>query len=125
MTATYDITTSVGKVRLTIGDTDVSPSTDAVFTDEELTYFLSLYSDDVYMASADALEAWAAKYATNADSEHIGNYAYTQKVVDKITALAKQLREKAVSIPYGAAAEIAYTDFNFRDIVRNYSLRSG
>ena len=36
MTTTYDITTTVGQIRLIIGDTDI---TDAVFTDEELTYF--------------------------------------------------------------------------------------
>ena len=104
MTTTYDITTVVGQVRLVIGDTDI---TDAVFTAEELEYFLSLYSDSVNPASADALEAWAAKYGANADSEKIGDYNYTQKIVDKMLKLAKRLRETDASTP---AQEISEWD---------------
>jgi len=106
MTATYDITTAVGKVRLVISDTDVTPVTDAVFTDEELTYFLTTYSNNINLAAADALEAWAAKYGANADSEKIGDYAYTQKIIDKMLALAKRLRETDASTPYLTWAEM-------------------
>ena len=94
MTTTYDITTTVGKVRLTIGDTDVHPSSDAVFTDEELTYFLTERDDNINLASADALEAWAAKYIANADSESIGDYDYAQSTAKKMMALAAALRAK-------------------------------
>jgi len=106
MTVTYDITTNVGKVRLTIGDTD---TTDNVFTDEELEYFLSVHSNSVNLASADALEAWAAKYATNADSEKIGDYSYTSKSVDKLTKLAGELRDKEFSTPIMEWAEMDLT----------------
>ncbi len=99
MAATYDITTSVGKVRLTIGDTDVSPASDAVFTDEELTYFLTETSSNILMASALAARAWAAKYATNADSEKIGDYSYTAKTVDKLLKLADTLEKKVEDSP--------------------------
>ena len=84
MAVTYDITNNVGKVRLKIGDTDVTPTTDAVFTDEELTVFLTDNSSNINMAAADALEAWAAKYAASPASEKIGDYAYTQKTVANI-----------------------------------------
>ena len=61
----YDITTDVGKVRLQIGDKD---DTNEVFTNAEITIFLDL-EGSVNLASAAALEAWAATYLANADSE--------------------------------------------------------
>lgn len=99
MTATYTLSTDIGKVRLTIGDTDVTPSTDAVFSDEELQIFLDNNSNSIPRASADALEAWAAKYAANADNEKIGDYSYGQKIVDKFLALAKRLRATDSATP--------------------------
>ncbi len=42
MATTYDLTTDVGKVRLGIGDTGSGGAW--VFTDEEITYFLSVGS---------------------------------------------------------------------------------
>ncbi len=115
MTATYDITTAVGKVRLVISDTDVTPATDAIFTDEELTYFLGLYSNNVNLAAADALEAWAAKYSTNADSEKMGDYAYTQKIVDKMFKLAARLRETDASTPFQTYGSMNLTGIALED----------
>jgi len=96
MTVTYDLTNNIGKVRLKIGDTD---TTDSVFTDEEITIFLTNNSNNVNLSSAEAMEAWAAKYATNADSEHIGDYSYTQKIVANMMKTAERLRETEASIP--------------------------
>ena len=107
MTVTYDITNSVGQVRLKIGDTDI---TNNVFTDEELEYFLGLYSSNINLASADALDAWAAKYATNADSEKIGDYSYSQKIFDKLTSKANDLRNVESSTPVLDWAEMDLTD---------------
>ncbi len=113
MTATYDIETLVGQVRLVIGDTDVHPATDAAFTDEEITYFLTKHSNNIPLAAADALEAWAAKYAANADTEKIGDYSYAQKTVDNMMKLAKQLRdaeaELTEGVPVSTWAEIDLT----------------
>ncbi len=109
MTATYDISTVVGQVRLVIGDTDVTPATDAVFTDEELEYFLTKHSNSIPLAAADALEAWAAKYAANADSEKIGDYAYSQKTVERMMGLANQLRDTEANIPVSTRAELDLT----------------
>lgn len=95
MTTTYDLTTTVGKIRLKIGDTVI---TNPVFTDEELTSFYT-EQGSITLASAAALEAWAAKYGANADSEKIGDYAYTQKIVDKLLALAQNLRDTDANEP--------------------------
>ena len=97
MSLPYDISTNVGKVRLIIGDTD---ATDYVFSDDELNYFLTENSNNINLAAADALEAWMAKYATSPDSEKIGDYAYTQKIVDKMNKLRNELRAKVESTPY-------------------------
>jgi len=92
---TYDLTTNVGKVRLIIGD-NISPY---VFTDEEITYFLTANSNNLNLASADALAAWMSKYAASPDSEKIGDYAYTQKIIQNMNKLQKELREKEAMSP--------------------------
>ena len=106
MTVTYDITTLVGKVRLITGDKDIA---DPIFTDEEIEVFLTAQSSDVNLASADLLEAWAASYAANADNEKIGDYSYTQKIVDKMLSLASRLRAVDSSKPYLTWAELDLT----------------
>ncbi len=104
MTATYDITTDVGRVRRISGDKDL---TDVICTDEEITYFLTLGS--VNMAAAMVLEAWAATYTASAGSEKIGDYAYTQKIIDNMLKLAARLRETEEAIPYLTWAEMDLT----------------
>jgi len=89
MTTTYDITTDVGKVRLLIGDTDIA---DAQFTDEEIQIFLDLNDDSLYLASANALEAWASNISGSIDTEKIGDYSYSKKSVDNKMKLAAQYR---------------------------------
>ena len=106
MAATYDLTTDIGKVRLIIGDTDVTPATDAVFTDAEITYFLTANANNVYLAAAAALGAWMAKYAAAPDSEKIGDYAYTQKIIANMNKLKGELEEKVASTPYLTWAEM-------------------
>lgn len=103
MTTTYDITTDTGKIRLKIGDKDVA---NAVFTDEELQAFLT-DEGSVILASAAALEAWAATYAANADSEHIGDYSFTQTITKKMLDLAQRLRDSDADTP---ALDIASMD---------------
>ena len=101
MTFTYLLSDNIGKIRLVIGDTTAP----AVFSDEELTYFLTANSNNINLAAADALEAWAAKYTASPDSEKIGDYAYSQKITDKMLALAANLEETDASTPYLTWAE--------------------
>ena len=112
MAATYDpnLGDNVSKVRLIIGDTDVTPITDAVFTDAEITYFLTANSNNLNLAAADALGAWMAKYTAAPDSEKIGDYAYTQKVIQNMNKLQNELREKVASTPYLTWAEMDLAD---------------
>jgi hypothetical protein len=96
MTATYDITTNVGKVRLRSGDNILAS---AAFTDEEIEVFLSDNDNNVIIAAADLLDAWAAQYSLNADSETIGDYGYRQSVAKKLSDRASKLRELDATTP--------------------------
>jgi len=103
MTETYVLTTNIGKVRLRTGDNIIGS---IVFSDEEIQIFLDANSENVSLASADLLDAWAAKYGQSADSEKIGDYAYTQKIITNMLKLAQRLRDEVASTPYLKVAEM-------------------
>lgn len=90
MTTTYNLGNDIGRVRLRTGDTTIAT---AVFTDEEITEFLTA-EGSVELAVAAVYEAWAGKYATNADSETIGDYTYAAKITSKMLDLARNIRAK-------------------------------
>jgi len=96
MTVTYDLTTSVGQIRLMIGDTTL---TDPIFSDEEITFFLTTWGSDLNLTAAACCTAWASKYGANADSEHIGDYSYSQSIVDKLLKMAATFTSTATSTP--------------------------
>ena len=98
MAHTYDLSTDIGKVRLLIGDTDITPTTDAQFSDEELQVFLDL-GGSVFMGAAKALEAWAGSLSGDLLSEKIGDYSYTKKTVADKLALAAQYKKQDSEIP--------------------------
>ncbi|GAG95652.1 unnamed protein product [marine sediment metagenome] len=97
MACTYDITTDRGKVRLIINDT-ASP-TGCIFSDLEIDTFLAMHAGSVNLAAAEALGAWAAKYTLLPDSEKIGDYAYTQKIIANMNKLKTELEDKEAKAP--------------------------
>ncbi len=108
MTATYDITTDCGKIRLLISDTStVSPH----FTDEEIAVFLSFYPGSYRLPAAQALESWAAALSQTADSERIGDYSYTKKQVQNMIALAEKLRNDENTMPAMDRSEMDFTTY--------------
>ena len=98
MAHTYDLTTEIGQVRLLIGDTDITPTTDAQFTDEEIQVFLDL-GESILMGAAKALEAWAGALSGDLLSEKIGDYSYTKKTVADKLALADKYAKQDAEIP--------------------------
>ena len=132
MTVTYLIANDIGKVRLAIADIDTTTTTGArstwtvLFTDEEIEVFLDQADDDIWMAASYALNSIAASRSMLAKVLKLGDFSEDlSKLADSIRAQAKVYAEKAMSEPAGAAAEIAQTDFTYRDIVYNQQLRSG
>jgi hypothetical protein len=107
MTFSYDLSTDIGKVRLIISDKNLLAP---VFTDEEIQVFLTA-GGTVNLASAAALEAWAASYAANASSETIGDYAYQQRIVQNMLETAKRLRDKEAETPAMDWAEMDLVNY--------------
>ena len=108
MAYTYDVDNNIGKVRLLIGDTDIIPTTDAQFNDEEITAFLNLASNSLLLAASYALESWASAVSGNITAEKIGSYSYTKKDTEAKMALAKKYREEDASTPYFTWSEPDY-----------------
>lgn len=94
--------TDVEQVRLLIGDSTV-PYT---YTDVQIQAFLTMASNDVFMAAAYALKSWAATIAGVADSEKIGDYAYSNKAVANKLAVAENYIKMAISTPAMDWAEL-------------------
>ena len=90
---------NIGRVRLKIGDRDIVPTTDAQFSDEEITEFLTQASSSILLAASYALEAWAANITDSLNSEKIGDYSYTRKDAENKIALAKKYREEDATTP--------------------------
>lgn len=94
--------TDIAKIRLIIGDNNPG---DYHFTEAELQFFFDS-EGSVNLASAKALEAWAADYAKNPSTEKIGDYSYGQTTTKDMLALAKQLRETDAETPAMTWAEL-------------------
>ncbi len=98
MAFTYDLTTDIGKVRLNINDKVNTSDEVAYFTDEELQVFLDA-GGSVNIASALALEAWAAGLTGEMDAEKIGDYSYSKKAVANKLTLADRYRNADAETP--------------------------
>lgn len=93
MTWTYDPTTDVGKVRLTISDTEVSRP---VLDDEDIEAFLSMAGNSIPLASAKALETIATNEILCLKVVNLMGAVVTDaaSAAKQLLALAKTLREE-------------------------------
>ena len=121
MAVTYTYETdpfdNIAKVRLAIGDTDIDPTSDAQFNDGEIGLFLTNNSNNIYLAAAEALEAWIGALTRKPTSEKIGDYAYSMKAVTNMNKLAKELREKDALTPYQTWGEMDLAEIPDGDLV--------
>ncbi len=120
MTFTYDSTTSRGRVRLLLGDTDTADATKQIFTDAEIDAFLAIESSEVYAAAAAACESLAANTARSAILYRAEKmFAIDRKEVPKhFRELAQRYRDRATSAP---AEEIDSMDYNIDPFGRDQS----
>ena len=131
MTFTYNVTGSIGQLRLVLGDTAQGS---AKFSDEELQAFLDMEYGSLRLAAADAYTALAGKlpFATlasgiSAESVKMGDFEASAGTADKATALLKladSLRELEYNTPAFAVAEENLSGFNEATILRNWILRT-
>jgi len=86
------ITSTLDKLRLTIGDTD---STAPLFQDDELNYFLDTRSDNILLAAADACDAAAARFARAYDFSVDGQSFSRSSMVAAYRGMAAEFRNRA------------------------------
>ena len=121
MSFTFDTSTTIGKLRAMIGDTD-SSSYD--FSDEELNVFLAQCGNDLTATAAMACRAGAAKYAKKAVSKTAGNYSENKAQIYKAyLEMAERFESLSTSAPTEAQSEEILNDFQYRNVVENRVLR--
>lgn len=97
MSATYDLATDVGQVRLLTWDSKIA---DPVHSDEEIVALLALESGVVKLAAALALEGIAS------DRAQVGKLSVLDTDMD-FTVASREIRARAQALRDQAAAEAA------------------
>lgn len=93
MAFTYDLSTSIGKVRMLIPDRDEQHP---IFQDDEIAVFLSENSDSLRRATAEALETIATDQAlTLKVIQTLDLSTNGASLMNSLMARAKSLREQA------------------------------
>lgn len=108
MAFTYDTTTNRGKVRLLVFDRDSASYT---FTDAEIDAFLSLSSNDVFLAASYACRDMAARGTRNFSAITLGAFSQSGSQPRDWNELARSYEEQA----YGRAG-IDYIDMMGSDV---------
>jgi len=94
MAFTYDPTSTIGRIRLLISDTD---SKDFMFSDEELSAFLSMEEDNLYLAAAAAFGTIMRSRALLSKSIQREGYSSSEHALSELREIVKDLEQKAVS----------------------------
>jgi hypothetical protein len=93
------VNTNLEKLRLAIGDTDVSSSgANAIFKDAELNYFLSEESDNITNAALRACYAAMARFARAYDFETDGQRFLRSQMYQAFADLAERLEAQGASL---------------------------
>src|SRR3990167_3771468 len=99
------VDTDLEKLRLAVGDTDVSDSgANAIFKDAELNYFLSEESSVIANAALRACYAAMAKFARAYDFETDGQKFARSQMYEAFADLAARLEEQGATIATGNSA---------------------
>jgi hypothetical protein len=97
-----NFTTDIGKVRVLLGDTNptdvaMGQGTYMYFSDDEIGAFLTMYGDNVKLASARCLETIASSQALLLKSWSSDDLTVNgDRITESLRKLAAQLREEAL-----------------------------
>ena len=80
MAFTYDLDTSIGRLRLLLQDTDED---NLIFTDEEIQFFLSQNSSDLNMAASMGWLTIAGDKSRQAKIKRAGNYSHNLRQISQ------------------------------------------
>lgn len=106
---TYDLTTSVGRVRLLIPDRDL---TNAVYQDDELEAFLAIEGGNIHRAAALALETIAADTAATLRVTRVLGFIDVDgtRAADALLKRAAELRRQADAAESGAGGAFDWAE---------------
>jgi len=120
MTATYDVTTDAGRVRLLITDTNTAAP---IFEDAEIDAFLGMYNSNVHRAAAEALDTIATSQTLTLKVIKLLDLTTNGDLLGaELRARATQMRALADTYDDGAAfdwAEVVVDGFSWRERVFN------
>lgn len=112
---------AVDKVRLRIGDTS-----SVIFTDAQINDFLEEQSNNILLASADALYAMAADNALLAKMKKIGSFTQdTRGQTAQLRETADAWRREVRRAGAFGVAEVNLTPFHAPIIIHNAEQRNG
>ena len=129
MTVSYDVATTIGKIRLLIVDIDLSVTTGdranftVFFDDEEITAFwtmaIGVGDAKIFRGAAIGLRTLAISRALIARIIKIGSYSEDTQgkaIAEVLNAKAKEYDDMAESIegPYSSYVELDFTDAGYR-----------
>lgn len=132
---TYDLATTIGKVRLYTDDRDLSSiavdtpleQRSAIWTDAELQVFLDDNAEDAHLAAADALTQLAGNRQLLVQHRKIGltivDYGSARSDMLKL-AEAHRAIAYGTGVPADGVAEQVYDDFGMRRTITNSVLRN-
>jgi predicted metallo-beta-lactamase superfamily hydrolase len=100
----------ISQVRLLIADTD---DTDYIFTDTEITTFLTLKTDNVYLAAASAYSTIARSRGLLAKKVKREGYESEAHAIADLRALAKDLENEAITADGIQSQDFALNDDHF------------
>lgn len=120
MSFSYDLTTIQGQIRDLVGDND---STAYLLSDETILNLYNTYGS-LFSAASFALRSIANKKLLTGKNVVAGNYReFTHEHYKLLLDSANYFQELDLSTPADAQAEVIYTDFGLRELIRNKVLR--
>lgn len=109
------VDTNLEKLRLAIGDTDVSSSgANAIFKDAELNYFLSEEANDITNAALRACYAAMARFARAYDFETDGQKFWRSQMYEAFSDLAEKLEAQGATLS-SATSTVTTVDVTRKD----------
>lgn len=128
----YDLTTSVGVVRLLTDDRDMTAVSttlpleqrSAIWTDEEINQFLLLAGNDVLRAAAQGLRVLAGNRSLLVQSRRVGKAELDYGSIRRdLLAQAEALITQSNETPADGYVEQIWDDFSLRRLIGNVQLR--
>ncbi len=121
MSFTFNLSDNIGKVRNLIGD-DVQAT--ALLTDETISSFLSMTSNDLFASAALCCRRIGTSKALLAKKRTAGNFSEDTSFLYKAYLdMAKEFEQQSRDVPAEAQSEEILNDFQYNNVLQNRIMR--